>query len=476
MPIKDYSTNYKWISQDNFVVSAWEYLEWKNVDGISDGYVLKLWPKVNKQLLTTLPIKWILSRTTVTGLVWGWDIYYPTSTDLTPEKTLVVWDTIYYLVDTWVNFNSFYYLLWHNSWGTSWAIHKISDWDFEWWVRGWFTFALWGTTFSNSSIPPIVIYNRKMYFWWNSKIIESDWTTNTVKFLSTWDVVGFAINGTMLAMYTSKWLVEFWDGASAAVSSQQKLWFIPKRVVQDGNITYITSEDGRFYRWSWYTFVEISNPKASNRLEDNSWYTSKLDFTPSDDDNRTLTVIWDQVYLASPDDVPWIYRWWDLYPWLPKWFHKVISQDNDFTDLSKVYTLKYIDSNKRLYFSYYDGTNYWVDYTDLSSQNTSKDWFMVTEVLRWPPNKMNQIVEIRTTTLNTSSNNYIKLYKRIDNWSWVLFKTYNEVTDTILRDKISTESDEFVDMQFKIEFHNDDQDSTGPELQALELNYKIIQD
>ena len=56
-------------------------------------------------------------------------------------------------------------------------------------------------------------------------------------------------------------------------------------------------------------------------------------------------------------------------------------------------------------------------------------------------------------------------------------RTINNSTSEIERLAITKDvNDEFVDVQFKAEFHNDLQDDTPPILHSMELIYSVIKD
>ena len=139
--------------------------------------------------------------------------------------------------------------------------------------------------------------------------------------------------------------------------------------------------------------------------------------------------------------------------------------------------MRYQSATKRLHFSFTQWSTNGIDYIDTSDLTTSQDGYWITDVFSWWTTKKKEINSIRLATSYTNWDNYIKLYTRVNNASsWTLIATINNSTSTITRDEVYSAVDEFIDLQFKIEIHNDLQNDTPPILHELYLDYNIIED
>jgi len=78
-------------------------------------------------------------------------------------------------------------------------------------------------------------------------------------------------------------------------------------------------------------------------------------------------------------------------------------------------------------------------------------------------------------TSNTNGDNYIKLYKRIDNGSWELVRTINNDSAEPIVTDITNALGHFVDIQFKIEIYNDTQAEDKPTCHNFQFEYNIIE-
>ena len=62
MPSKEWNGWYNGESKDDYIASENQFIESNNVTWLKTGYGITLWPKVQKQLLTTQPMNWVLFR------------------------------------------------------------------------------------------------------------------------------------------------------------------------------------------------------------------------------------------------------------------------------------------------------------------------------------------------------------------------------------------------------------------------------
>ena len=194
----------------------------------------------------------------------------------------------------------------------------------------------------------------------------------------------------------------------------------------------------------------------------------------------TIKAAWDDVYMYSSDTIKGLYKYWKLIPWMQDWLHKIVTQNHLWTQIDYIYDIYYYERARRLYFSYKADTTYWVDYIDLNSLETCTDGYMVTEVFSGWTSFLKKLNRLRRATSNTAWTNYIKVYYRVNNWDWVLIRNINDTLDVIERENAHREADEsafkqFIDIQLKIEFHNDDWWENAPTLHELMTEYEAIE-
>jgi hypothetical protein len=491
MPSIEYVSWDGGISQDDYIAPKGSYIEWNNVTWLRTGYGITLWPKNTKQLLTnTAPrviawdqfFNWDLDEI----FAWGddWEIYKlgwtGAAADNTPNYTM---SNGYHVVN-WFSTSAFkYFITKQNTTSTTCEIARISEANynsdsFAWNVAETFE------SVSNFYTPPVLKTGSFAYVGWNGTIHKLDLSTDTFASSAIFDeyVTGITQHGTTIVVYQNTrdgWVASYWDGVSASLSANNIMWFRPMLVVQKWGIDYITAEDGSLWVWSWYEFQKISEAQQSSRLNDNSQFQDKLKFTNSWIYGQNMDLSkWDLI-LGSQDSTAWSYIYKELQPWMPPFFNKAFTYNYNDVAYDNIYTVKTLDrwSNNALYMGWWAGAAFWIDVFDKATNDTAKDWYLITNVFRWPPDKMNKIKEIRITTSDTDGTwDFIKLYKRIDDWSWTLFRTINNSTSTIERQRITTETDEFVDIQFKAEFSNALKDSTPPILHSMELIYTVNKD
>lgn len=483
MPTRTYNTFYRWVQQDDFLTQWANFIEHSNVDGLKDGYGITLGPKSNKLMFTlnkprSIFIRELSDWTLWRSLIWdeSWNIYKMTQPDNTPSHTLSSARPIVQIALFSWNF----YIFHKSSLATqNYNIWQISENDVITDTWGWLN-ENWRTWNTHSSNPPALVTWNFMYWWsnfWQISSVDSGWTV-TAFWFPDWHVVGITLHGTTIKVYSETWKVFFWDWVATSFQSSQDYWFRIASAIQNGNIDIVTSEDGDMYISWGYDIQRLTKQKQSLRLNDNSTYQSKLDFS-------RIANNWDQwftarsdVYLVSNNEAqPWIYKFGRLFPWLPQWLHKILSNDSFSNNIDEFFDVDYYEKVvSRAYFWYDRAWTYWVDYFSTKDLTTAKDWYVVTDVFTgWTT--FNKVVKrLRITTSYTSGTNFIKLYKRVNNESgWTLVQTINESTDEITRRNISTVTDKFVDIQWKIELHNDNQDNTPPILHEFMVDYDIIQ-
>ena len=483
MPNIELNHFFEWIQQDDIISSSWGIVEAEGLDWLRTWYGITLWAKPQKQILTsTTAMRVIASRSSIWSIstayaAWdGWNIYRLNWVDNTPTYTTPSTNDIY----NWLFYtNRWEYFFIAETTTNNYSLASVSaSADADVWTS---LNESVKTNMINSTVPPMLVNGVFLYigYWTTVLRIDSAWTQVTQSIFSA-DVTWITRHWTQFYVYSTNGSLSIWDWVSASVSALIELKHRIRRVIQEAWIDYITTETGELRQLNWYTLWEpVTEPRKSRRLSDNSQYISKLNFSTTSDDTHTLEFAWDNLILIGNDTQPWVYKFWNLIPGLPKSFHKIITQDNTNTNLDYIHTLEYSEPIDTLYYSYQRGAQYWIDKIVWSELTTAQDWYFVTQIFRWPPNKVNKITQVRATTSYTSWDNYIKIYKRINNGAWVLIRTVNDATDTIDRHEIGTNadgtnlSDVFIDIQFKIEIHNDLQTDTPPILHNFELIYSL---
>lgn len=488
MPTQEYN-QWDWgIAQDDILVPPATYLEWKNVDGLRTGYGITLWPKVEEQIVTisipTAIIDWGQTQDNA-NLVWDYvgNVYRFSNADSTADFTSAKWYSI-----VWgLQFNGFYLIFTKDSAGSDMEVIKVedtyvNDWTWTWAVETWddWSWPSW-------KVPFILFWDLLIYSLSSAaiRVVDSSFTQTSFWFIDSY-AVWYSLQGTTIKVYCKSGNVYYWWADSstttwlaATYTSSQNYWFEIENMISIWATDYLTSEAWDFYAVSGQsTPTRITKMQMSLRLQDNSSYQNKLDFEENTTYfSKTLQTHRQDIYASAPNDsVPGIYKYGKLFPWLWQGFNKIITEDPSWNAFTQLTDITYHKDNKKLYFWYVANAVNAVWYIDTTVLTTAKDWYLVTPVLRWPPNKINKMKEVRLTTSYTNGSNYIKLYKRIDNWSWTLFRTINESTNVITRTRITTDTSEFVDIQFKVEIHNDTQANTPPILHWLELDYSINKD
>lgn len=485
MPNVELNQFFPWIQQDDLISQSWGVLEAENLDWNRTWYGITIWPKPAKQVLTSTTAMRVINNrssawlTTQAYAAWEWwNVYRLNATDDTPTYTLAWWEDIQ--MWQWFSWSWKVYFMKNTSWSTYnlCSVYSSIDWD------DWSSLDETVKTWMYSPQTPVTyVAKNLLYIWyWNTVLTVSTAGTPVLTTYNLFNnyVVWFTEHWTQFYVYSSDWTLALWNKTAAALTASFDLWARIRRVVQKAWLDYITSEKWDVYPLNWYTLWEpISEVKKTRRWNDNSQYVDKTNFATWSYDNQTLEFAWNDLMLLSWDSQVWIYKFWDLIPWLPKTFHKILTEDNTNTDIDEIYTMEYVEWINTLYYSYKQWTQYWIDKIEFDNLTTAQTWYFVTQVFRWPPNKVNKITQVRATTSFTSWDNYIKIYKRIDNWSWVLLRTINDSTDIIKRHEIWTDSDwnnlsdAFVDIQFKVEIHNDLQTDIPPILHNFELIYSI---
>lgn len=495
MPIVEYNTYYDGTLEDDIVSQRPWIIEWNNVDGNRTWYGITLWPKPTKKITTDWVAMTWMAHTNSTNedyvlYVWNdWTdgyIYKANSTDDTPEKVVTTTDAPYgCLLESVIYFEGDFVILWRTVTGyNDIYVHYIGSGDVSTWNWGAMNYASLIDKGSNKYTPPMLAFWNFLFIGQSNWLIIFNWSTVTDKIgWIDWSVTWLTLHGTTIVIYADdRWVgkVYYRDWVSTSFSSSQELPFVPLKVQGAWKIDYITSTDGDLYIWSGYDTQLAVKYTKSRRLNDNSDYQEKFNF------DYDFPLIWTMMQSAMNNlylvwNTSEIHKYWQLTTWLPKTIHKVLTEDNTNTDLDTIYALSYLPIEKSLFYSYKQWTTYWIDYMDLDNLTTTEDWYFVTQVFRWPPNYINKIKQVRITTSYTNGDNYVKVYKRVDNASsWTEIRTINDSTATIERHEIKTNawtwslSDEFKDIQFKVEIHNDLQTDTPPIVHWLDLEYTII--
>jgi hypothetical protein len=488
MATRSYNAFYPWVKQDDYLTGWANFIEHKNVDGLRDGYWITLWPLVSNQLLTSTSamraMEWSQVSTWDTSKIWvwwdNWHIYNLDSVDNTPEHTLSAGQHIVQVVQQWDNL---FFFTKDSYAAKNMKVAYILASDAALWL--WWTMnealVIW---ISVEGCPPILVVWTDVFAWgsWYIHRITSAWLQDSYAFPDD-DVFWLTLQGSTVVVYSQSWTIYFWDWGSTSENARTKLGSRVQKVTQISNQDFVTTEDGQLYIWSGYTYQRITKPKRSLRLEDNSTLTDKLKFINDDTgahQNKTMISARDDIYMYASDTTKWIYKYWNILPWLPKGLHKIISENYAGTQIDYIYDFFYFERTiNKLFFSYKAGTTYGVDFIDLETLTTSTDWYIISDVFSWGTSFKKKINTVRVATSNTASTNTVILSYRINNWSWEVLRTISEDNNTIIAENIhklpdGTSFKQFIDIQFKVEFHSDDGDNTPPTLHEFMLDYDII--
>ena len=488
MPTRSYNRFTPWVQQDDYLTNWPWFIEHKNVDGLRDGYALHLWPKVNKGIITNDAISSItfefpsdpidLTESIIGGK--GWEIYRLDSTDNTPAYTFsAAWAEIKAIVTVFPYYYIFYQA---TSWNGKIARVNVSDvatGTFASMNEGYVADA--GSSFKS---VPYVVVGTNIYYGISGKIGVFDWTATVTSFWfpDTW-VTGLTLRGTTMMVYTRSGNVYQWDIALLTYSALRNIGTYIYRVAKGAIYDYIYCADGQVFIGQWLSVQPLSYPKISNRMNSNVSYDKRLNFSLSDENtqNKVWITALQDMYLACNDTIPGIYKYGKLNPQMANGFHKIVTQNHLGTQIDVIYDMYFHQRGSQfLYFSYKAGATYWVDYIDLWSLETTTDGYAITEVFAWDAASFEKTIEsIFKSTSNTSWNNYIKLYYRVNNGSWLLIKNINDSVASIVRDEINKEDgwvgfEKNIDVQFKIELHNDTGWQDSPSLHELIYNYTLV--
>ncbi len=487
-----YNQFHTWVKQDDFLTDWPGFIEQKNMDGLRDGYWITLWPKVNKGFTTNGKAIYAIyleqeSDGAIDESYAGWEdwvIYRLNATDDTPTYTLVSGWHITNIVDLW---NDLYFFYKPDITAFNIKIAKISKGNAnnDDWLAGMDEdFVLTSKVIWNTGIPPVLTIGSVIYTTGSStiKTVNSSGTVNTFSFPDD-IVVWMTLQWSNIVIYCRNGNIYFWDGWSTNESARTDLGSRISKVSQKGSVDYLVTEDGQFYIWSGYQFQRVTKPKQSTRMEDNSVVATRLDFgidEPNLAQNRTIMTALDDVYMYSSDTTKGIYKYGRLIPAMQDGLHKIMTQNNWGTQIDYIYDMVFYERTlRRIYLSYKAWSTYWVDYIDLDSLETCEDAYMVSEVFSGWTTYLKELNSLSRAISNTSWSNYIKLYYRVNNGSWELVETINNTTDTISRRAVNNMQDNStfkknIDVQFKIELHNDTWWSDSPMLNEFINNYTII--
>jgi len=483
MPSKITNNFHLWLAQDDHKTWGARFIDSKNLDWNVNGYWVTLGWKTNKLVLTDTAQIYAASNRLTTNLdrilyVWDnwtdWIIYKPNSTDNTEEFAVTIWDTAKNLLKNVKYFSGLYYFVGKDTDGLNYQIHKISSADAQLNNWGSIVYNDAGVTYSLSFTPHIVSYKDWLLFAVNDWLVAFDWSTYTLfGSLTEWETVWITTHWTTVLIYSANWDVSYWDWTSSTTASYQKLGFIPSKVTQKANTDYVITTDWDLYIGSGYQFERVIKARKSKRLNDNGSYQDIFQFYNTLTDTAETIIIWDNdIFIVWEDSN--IYKYWQLAPWLQNSVHKISSTSHLLTDYDEIYWLSYQDRLNQLVVFYKTWSTTWVDYIDVKSKETTQNWYWVTEVFSANTSYIKKPTQIRVTASNTSWDNFVKQYIRVNDWAWTQIQNINDATDIIARHTVKAqEAKNYIDVQFKIELNNDTQWETAPIVQEL-LNEYII--
>ena len=481
MPARIYNNFTSGIWQDDFLTWWPKLIEWNNVTGLNTWYWLTLWLKSNKLFTTNGAMRglYIRPRTRIPDnnnnlAFWdNWEIYDFNSTDNIPTYTVTTW----WQVRGFVIVGADRLFLYENSpWSST--VNLAYNWSLSNWNTVDESYDL--DFISQSDMVPILLTDWFAYFWWSRMVRlndEPDPIASKQSFsILNWSCQWITKLGNQFYLYTNNKDVTIWNWVSTSNLWSNKLNFPPRRVHQVSATTYMTGRDWELRIWNGYQFQKIVKPVKSERLDDNSWFKDKFNFSWGTEVRwQYITNVWDSIYIWCNDGVPWIYVYDNILEWTFKGLHKSITTIHDWTAIDEVYAIDYDHTQDRVFYSYKAWTTYWVDYIDVNSKETQKLWYWVTEVFSANTTFIKRPKQLRVTTSNTSWNNYVKVYERVNNWPWNLLRTINEDTDEISRKEIKNYTKENIDVQFKVELYNDSQWEKWPIVHEIYFDYIVTE-
>lgn len=481
MPKITFNKPYAWISQDDIVAQPWQIIEGNNITWLRTWYGWTLWPKPIKQINTNEAMYWMTWQESnnwdVSRMYVWWVngvIYRISWTDLVPVYTLPSGNNILWAFQ----FNGYHrFTVRLNAIWTNYQLARISHTDevvnnWAWLVENVIPagrYSIW--------TPSVVIYWNSVYLWSlrGVSVIDSWDIATSVSFWADY-VTWLTLQWTTIKVYYYNWQVYYWNwDTTQSFSSVQDLWKWIREVSTQGRFDHLIFNDGSSRISAWYQDQEISSRVFSNRLTNNTIYETKFSLAPP-----LSTATWWNAsvlgkYFLSNDTEAGIYQYDKLISWMAKSFHKILTTSSQWIidELTFIYLHKRFPT-PRIYFGYRSWTKYWVDYIDEWILTTTQSWYFITDVIRWIPNEINRVIKIKMTTSYTSWNNFVKLWKRINNWSWVLVRTINNATDTIAVEEINDITDNFIDIQLKVELWNDLQTDTPPIVHDFSLDFDQV--
>lgn len=493
MATRTYNTFYTWIGQDEFLSWWANLIEWYNVTWLSTWYGLTLWWKSNKLFTTNWAMRGLFikkqSRTTDNTenfAFWdGWEIYRFDSSDLTPIYTTTNQLTLKGLFEV---SDKYYFLQEIASWDARCDLWRSEDNTFtdvadiyienEWESNE----ESYDSFISNTDVFPVLESETFTYLWWASKIARfSDDNTPTINTYNIYSkqAQGLASQGSSIYIYTSNQEVIVWDWTSTAIDWSNMINFPVRRIKQLSDRIYTTSRDWELRLWNSYQFSKIVKTVVSDRQEDNSSFQTKFDFGGWDDViGQYIANVWESIYIGCNDTIPWIYIYDNILEWTTKGLHKAITTNHEWTAIDNIYAIEYDHTQDRVFYSYKAWTTYWVDFINVRSRETQQYGYAVTDVFSANTSMTKKQNLRRIAVSNTSWNNYIKVYTRVNNWDWELARTINESDDTIraidLKSVDWARFKENADIQFKFELYNDTQWENWPIIHEFMYDYDII--
>mgnify|MGYP001571404881 CR=1 FL=1 len=489
MPTRTYNTFYPWIKQDDKIWNP-GFIDASNLTGLSTWEWITLWPKSNKLFTTNGAMRGIhiepQTRTTKNNenfAFWDdWEIYRFDWADLTPVYTVSTWFDVWGF--TIIQWDPYFLHRETVSWNTL-NLWKSQNYDFTSWVDESYDLQF----ISHTEVVPIQEYWDEYIFGWSGKVVSLPSTNDPVTWKTNYSIFSWVCNWistiwNQLYLYNSRWKVHQWNWSSNALSGTNTVNFPPRKVHQTASETFVTSRDWSIYKgngWQFGTWP-LMKFKKSKRLEDNSTYQDKFNFSWTEEVRwQYIASAWDAIYVGCNDWVPWIYIHDNIVLWTRKGFHKAITTNHEGTAIDEIYAIAYDHTQDRVFYSYKAGTTYGIDYVSTVDRESTTTGYGVTEVFTGWTSFKKELNVARISVSNVDATNTAKLYYRINDQEWILLREINWTTEDIYnRQNISKESDwnpfkQFIDIQFKIELTSANNDNTPPTLNELMIDYTIIE-
>lgn len=461
-----------WQSDDDYLISEWQFAYSENVDVKRTWFEFWVSPAPVKVNFTTAEINWFIwlknnSWTERLFYYWSWwKVFNDTSSDNTAEFTCTgsvkvvnaveFWDYVYFIQNSW-SAVTFYRDTKSNLVAEtySWATFSPT-WDAV--PTPWF-----------SNIKVIVLYD-KFVVWIGKSLysIDSLWVWKKMKTFPD-DIMWLTAFNDLLAVYTSNWWMYYVSSETGVIQEYKPLKVNIRNVEQIWWIDYIiawySSSSSEFYYMNWWSLTPIKKAKRTlvNYPVWTNWSTTE----------NLKNNFWFPI-IAVKDDVVLIDRWasydkivhyWNDNDNYPRVFSNILSVNSQTRNSRAITAIYYW--KERIYYYYNDLTSDWVDYVSIFSGSPYQSVaYLFTEIFDAGIKiKKKQVKQLCIAYSWTDATNTIVLSRSVDWWAYEEIATINT---SWFRQKIQNPWD-FKTIQYKIKI------KWTAKFRELYLDYNVVE-